>query len=42
MAPGVAIVYSFKMEGDKVTLKAQRDLNGPVASPVTVVLARVD
>ena len=42
MAPGVAIVYSFKMEGDKLTLRAQRDLNGPVANPFTVVLARVD
>jgi hypothetical protein len=42
MAPGVSIVYSFKLEGDTLTLIAQRDLSGPVSNPFTVKLVRID
>ena len=40
MAAGAPIVYSYKLEGDTLTLTAQRDRNGPVANPVTVKLVR--
>jgi hypothetical protein len=43
MAPGVSIVYSYKVDGNNtVTLTAQRDLNGPVANPFTVKLVRIE
>ena len=42
MAPGVSIVYTYKLEGDTLTLSAQRDWNGPVTNPVTVKLARIE
>jgi hypothetical protein len=42
MAPDVAIVYSYKLEGDTLTVTAQRDRTGPVANPVTVKLVRIE
>ena len=42
MAPDVSIVYSYKLEGDTLTLIAQRDLHGPVATPLTVKFVRVN
>ena len=42
MAPNVSIVYSYKLEGDSLTLTAQRDRNGPVANPFTVKLSRIE
>ena len=42
MAPGVSIVYSYKMEGETLTLTAQRDLHGPVENPFTVKLVRIE
>jgi hypothetical protein len=42
MAPGVSIVYSYKLEGNTLTLTAQRDPNGPVANPFTVKLVRIE
>jgi hypothetical protein len=42
MAPGVSIVYSYKLEGDTLTVTAQRDRNGPVANPFTVKLQRIE
>jgi hypothetical protein len=42
MAPDVTIVYSYKLEGNSLTLTAQRDRNGPIANPVTVKLVRVE
>src|SRR5947207_1213920 len=32
MAPGVTIVYAYKLEGKTLTLIAQRDRSGPVAN----------
>ena len=40
MAAGASIVYAYKLEGDTLTLTAQRDRNGPVANPFTVQLIR--
>ena len=42
MEPNVTLVYSFKLEGDKLTLTAERDRNGPVARPVSVELVRIE
>jgi hypothetical protein len=42
MAPGITMVYSYKLEGDTLTVTAQRDRNGPVANPVTVKLVRIE
>lgn len=42
MAPAVSIVYSYKLEGDTLILIAQRDLHGPVATPLIVKLVRVN
>jgi hypothetical protein len=42
MAPTVSIVYSYKLEGNTLTLTAQRDLNGPVTNPFTVKLTRIE
>jgi hypothetical protein len=41
MVPGVSIVYAYELEGDTMTLRAQSDRNGPVASPHTVKLVRI-
>jgi hypothetical protein len=42
MAPGVTIVYTYKLEGDTLTLTAQTDRNGLVANPFTVKLVRIE
>jgi hypothetical protein len=42
MAPNVTLVYSYKLEGDTLTLTARRDRNGPVAHPFSVKLIRVE
>ena len=42
MASGVSIVYTYKLEGDTLTLTAQRDRNGPVTNPFTVKLVRIE
>lgn len=42
MAPGTTMVYSYKLEGDTLTITAQRDRNGPVKNSVTVKLQRIE
>jgi len=42
MAPGASIVYTYKLEGDTLTLTAQRNWNGPVTNPVTLKLVRIE
>jgi hypothetical protein len=42
MAADVSIVYSYKVEGNSLTLTAQRDRSGPVASPFTVKFVRIE
>ncbi len=42
MASGVSLIYAYKVEGNTVTLTAQRDLHGPVANPFTVKLVRIE
>jgi len=36
------IVFSFKIEGDKLTLIPIRDSNGPIANPGTTTLKRIE
>lgn len=42
MASDVTMIYSYRLEGDTLTVTAQRDRNGPVANPVTVKLVRIE
>src|SRR5207248_1500342 len=42
MAPGVSMVYSYKLEGNALTLTAKQDRNGPVAHPAIVKLMRIE
>jgi hypothetical protein len=42
MAPNVALVYSYKLEADTLTVTAQRDRNGRVAHPFTVKLVKIE
>jgi hypothetical protein len=42
MASSVPIVYTYKLEGDTLTLTAQSDRNGPVSNPFTVKLVRIE
>ena len=42
MAPNVMLVQSCKLEGDTLTLTAERDRSGPGAHPFTVKLLRVE
>ena len=42
MAPGVSIVYSYKLDGNNLSLTIKRDQNGAVANPFTVKLVRVE
>jgi len=42
MAPGVFIVYSFKLNGDTLLVTQVRDQNGPVANPATIKSVRVE
>ena len=41
MGPGVFITYSYKLEGDTLSLTQQRNQNGPFANPFTLKLQRV-
>ena len=42
MGPGVFIAYSYKLEGDTLSLTQQRNQNGPYTSPFTLKLVRVE
>src|SRR5689334_2379850 len=42
MGPGVFITYSFKLEGDTLSLTQQRNQSGPFANPFTLKLVRVE
>jgi hypothetical protein len=42
MAPGAANVSSFRIEGNKLTLIQVRNVNGPVANPITTTLTRIE
>ena len=42
MGSGVFIVYSYKIDGDKLVLTQQRNQNGPFANPFSLRLVRVE
>ncbi len=42
MGPGVFITYSYKLDGDTMSLTQQRNQNGPFANPFTLKLVRVE
>lgn len=42
MGPGVFIAYSYKLEGDTLTLTQQRNQNGPFPNPFALKLVRVE
>ena len=42
MSNGVFSVYSYKVEGDSMTVTTLRNQNGPITSAVTIKLARVE
>ena len=42
MGPGVFITYSFKLDGDTLSLTQQRNQSGPFANPFTLKLVRVE
>ena len=42
MTRGEAIVYSFKVEGNKLTLVPLRDANGPIVNGTIITLTRVE
>jgi len=42
MGPGVFITYSYKLEGDTLSLTQVRNQNGPFSSPFTLKLTRVE
>jgi hypothetical protein len=42
MGPGVFITYSYRLEGDTLSLTQQRNQNGPFANPFTLKLLRVE
>ena len=42
MGPGVFITYSYKLDGDTLTLTQQRNQSGPFANPFTFKLVRVE
>jgi hypothetical protein len=42
MGPGVFISYSYRLDGDTLSLTQQRNQNGPFANPFTLRLARVE
>jgi len=42
MGPGVFITYSYKLDGDTLSLTQQRNQNGAFANPFTLKLARVE
>ena len=42
MGPGVFITYSYRLEGDTLSLTQQRNQNGPFPNPFTLTLMRVE
>ena len=42
MGPGVFITYSYRLEGDTLSLTQQRNQNGPFGNPFTLKLTRVE
>ena len=42
MGPGVFIAYSYKLDGDTLSMTQQRNQSGPFANPVTFKLVRVE
>jgi hypothetical protein len=42
MGPGVFITYAYTLEGDTLSLTQQRNQNGPIATPFTLKLTRVE
>ena len=42
MGPGVFITYSYKLDGDTLSLTQQRNQSGPFANPFTLKLLRVE
>ena len=42
MGPGVFITYSYKLDGDTLSLTQQRNQSGPFANPFTLKLVRVE
>ena len=42
MGPGVFITYSYKLEGNTLSLTQQRNQNAPFANPFTLKLVRVE
>jgi hypothetical protein len=42
MGPGVFLTYSYKLDGDTLSLTQQRNQNGPFANPFTLKLVRVE
>ena len=42
MGPGVFITYSYKLDGDTLSLTQQRNQNGAFANPFTLKLVRVE
>jgi len=42
MGPGVFITYSYKLDGDTLSLTQQRNQNAPFANPFTLKLVRVE
>ena len=42
MGPGVFITYSYKLDGDTLSLTQQRNQNGPFTNPFALKLARVE
>lgn len=42
MGPGIFITYAYKLDGDTLSLTQQRNQNGPIATPFTLKLTRVE
>ena len=42
MGPGVFITYSYRLDGDTLSLTQQRNQNGPFTNPFALKLARVE
>jgi len=42
MGPGVFISYSYKLDGDTLSLTQQRNQNGPFTNPFTLKLVRIE
>ena len=42
MGPGIFITYSYKLDGDTLSLTQQRNQNGPFANPFSLKFVRVE